>query len=280
MGDVQATLLRDLQRIEDEGYALRDGERMADVVALMLDHIGDPMPELRDELIYPAFHAWITGGRFTSDELRNLLRVLLSETHLFHGIGHTADQTVFTRSFTTLVIALVVGRHREQPFLTADDFTQLREALLRYYRTERDLRGLLDEGGWAHAASHGADALVELVQCPEGDHELQREVLTAIAGMLHNGQLIFAEEDDERIGSVVDTILVHDLLPAPEVAAWLTALAECASWPRSRTQVIARVNSKNLVRSLYFRRDPAERPAEVREALVAAAYALNRFAAR
>lgn len=279
MSDTRTKLIQDLQRIEDEKYQLREGEQLQDFVALMLEYIGDPKEELRDYLIYPTFYYWIQDeNKFTAEELRNLLAVLTDQQHLFYQIGTQNDQTVFTRSFSSLPIALLLKRHRNQPFMTQEDLDNLKKLMLRYYKEEKDLRGLLPEGGWAHSASHGADVFVELVQCVENDATFQREVLDAIQGMLHNEFHIFSEEDDERITSIVDTMIVKGMLPEQEMADWINALAECGGWPRSRTQVIARVNTKNFLRSLYFRRAQDQCGKDLTANLLAAEGKVNRFA--
>ncbi|MCW3818218.1 DUF2785 domain-containing protein [Micromonospora sp. DR5-3] len=276
MTDTRTRLLTDLRRIEDDDYRLRPGEQEADLVPALLAHLGDPAPELRDELVYPTFRAFITDGRLTEQELRTLLDTLIDDRHLFHGIGGLGDPSVFTRTFSMLVVALVLERHRRRPFLAADQFARVRDALLRYHGQEQDLRGLVDEGGWAHAAAHGADALDELVRCPEADPATCRAVLDALRGLLHNGATIFADEEDERIATVVDALIEQSLLPAQEIAEWLGGLADRADQPSSRAQMVARTNTKNLLRSLHFRRP---RTGPLAAAILAAEARVNSFRA-
>ena len=271
----------DLQRIEEEHYQLREGEQLQDFMTLMLQYIGDSDPELRDELIYPTFFEWIhEENRFTDTELRSLLAVLTDEQHLFYHMGSEGDQAVFTRTFSVLPIALIVQRHRKQPFLDHAEFQHLKHSLLRYYNEEKDLRGYLSEGGWAHSAAHGADALVELVQCPESDAAVQHEVLAAVQGMLYNGIHIFNEEEDERIVSIVDTMIDKGLLQQQEIADWIGGLTQCVDWPRSRGQSIARVNSKNFLRCLYFRRGQDSHGNVIAAVLRTAEVKLNKFSIR
>lgn len=251
--DTRTELIRKLQRLEEERYILREGERLQDFTSLMLRHIGDPEPELREH-IYSTFHIWLKrDNKFSCEEMRHLLAVLMDDRHLFYQIGSEGDYSVLTRAFAVLPIALIVQRHRDNSFLTPNEFQHLKHSLLRYYREEKDLRGYLAVEGWAHAAAHGADALEELIRCPESDNVLQREVLEAITGMLHNGVRIFDEEEDERMASIVDTMISEALLPQQEIADWIHSLSKCTEWPDTRTQRIARVNGKNFVRSLYFR---------------------------
>jgi len=281
MDDTRTSFMLTLKRMEAEHYTLHEGELIQDILTLMLRYIGDPDPDLRDELIYPAFYAWINDETtLSAAELRSLLTVLLDDQHLFFQIGSDGDPSVFTRAFSSLPIALIVRRHWQKPFLVQADFQYLKDSLLRYYQEEKDLRGYLPEGGWAHAAAHGADALVELVQCPESDNSVLLEILAAIKGMLHNGHHIFQDEEDERIASIVDTMIEKRLLPQQIIAEWISSLAVCASWPKSRSQVIARVNSKNFLRCLYFRREQDGHENAIASAMLAAETALNKFAIR
>ncbi|OKP84881.1 hypothetical protein A3844_18205 [Paenibacillus helianthi] len=251
--DTRTELIRKLQRLEEERYILREGERLQDFTCLMLRHIGDPEPVLREH-IYSIFYIWLKrDNKFSCEEIWKLLAVLMDDRHLFYRIGSEGDQSVLTRAFSVLPVALIVQRDRNNPFLTPDEFQHLKHSLLRYYQEEKDLRGYLAVEGWAHAAAHGADALEELIRCRESDNVLQREVLEAVKGMLHNGVRIFDEEEDERMASIVDTMISEALLPQQEIADWIHCLSKCTEWPDTRTQRIARVNGKNFVRSLYFR---------------------------
>ncbi|MCR8842719.1 DUF2785 domain-containing protein [Paenibacillus sp. SC116] len=279
MNDIRAKFMLDLQRIEKEQYQLREGEQLQDFIPLMLKYIGDPDPELRDNLIYPTFYTWIhEKNKLSEAELRSLLAVLLNEEHLFYAIGSQNDQSVFTRTFTALAIVLIVRRHRQQPFLDLTEFQHLKDEILRYYKEEKDLRGYLEDGGWAHSAAHGADMLVELVQCSESDAAVQVEVLAAIQSMLYNGIHIFNEEEDERIATIVDVIIEKEFIPLQDVVHWINGLAQCVDLPRSRQQVIARVNSKNVLRCLYFRRDQVSRSEVLLTAMISTEQKLNKFA--
>lgn len=279
MSDTRTQLVLDLQRLEQEQYLIREGEQLQDFVGLLLQYIGDPDPELRDNLIYPAFYYWILDEKhLTEEQLRSLLRELTDDTHLFYQIGSEGDQSVFTRTFSALPIALIMRRHRQKPFLELADFQHVKNAMLRYFQEEKDLRGYLSEGGWAHSTAHGADVFVELVLCPESDEAIQRDVLQAIQGVLHNGKYIFNDEEDERLASIVDTMIDKGLLPEQELADWINGLASCAELPKNRTQVIARVNSKNFLRCLYLRRARDSRENDLAAAMLAAVTKCNRFA--
>lgn len=278
MNDTREQLIIDLQRIEENDYELRSGEQLRNYVKLMLEYIGDPQPKLRDDLIYSTFYKWINEKQWFSDaELRELLWILLDEQHLFYHIGSKDDQAVFTRTFSVLVVALILQRHRERALIDNAEFTNVKEALIRYYEEEQDLRGFMPEEGWAHAAAHGADALDELVLCSESDAAIREEVLAVIQRMLYNEQYIFSDEEDERIATIVATIVDHHLLPQQSIVDWIGSLEQCGGWPRSRGQYVARANTKNFVRSLYFRLLPIKSNPTMVEALLKVEMNLNKF---
>ncbi|OMD43143.1 DUF2785 domain-containing protein [Paenibacillus odorifer] len=279
MNDTREQLIIDLQRIEENDYELRSGEQLRDYVKLMLEYIGDPQPELRDDLIYSTFYKWMNEKKWFSDaELRELLLILLDEQHLFYHIGSKEDQAVFTRTFSVLVVALILQRHREKAFLDSAEFTNVKEALIRYYEEEQDLRGFMQEEGWAHAAAHGADALDELVLCLESDAAIREEVLAVIQRMLYNDhQYIFSDEEDERMATIVATIIDHHLLPQQSIVDWVSSLEQCGGWPRSRNKYVARVNTKNFLRSLYFRLLPTMKNQDMVNALLKSEMKLNEF---
>lgn len=251
--DTRTELIQKLQRLDEEHYILREGESIQDFTNLMLQYIGDPESDLREN-IYSTFYIWLKrDNKFSCVELRQLLSELMDDRHLFYRIGNVGDQSVLTRSFAVLPIALIMQRNRNTPFLTPNEFQHLKHSLLRYYMEEKDLRGYLAVEGWAHAAAHGADALMELIRCPESDYAVHREVLEAIKGMLYNGAQIFDEEEDERMANIVDTMINEVLLPQQEIADWIRSLSQCTEWLDTRARRIATVNAKNFVRSLYFR---------------------------
>lgn len=278
MNGTRDQLWIDLKRIEEDKYQLKEGEVLWDYITLMLQYIGDPHPDLRDELIYPTFYEWIMVRQvFDQDELRRMLSILLDEHHLFYHIGSEGDSSVFTRTFSILVVTLIVQRHIQISFLSETEFDILKNSILRYYQEEKDLRGFLDESGWAHGAAHGADALEELVKCKESDKGTQQEILASVRAMLYNGHHMFSDEEDERIASILDTIIFNQFLPHTSVVKWISQLEECCSWPRSRSQYITRVNTKNFLRSLYFRLIHNNRGIEYIDSILHTEAVLNKF---
>ncbi len=247
-------LLLDLRRIAKNNYILSKGESVEQYLKQMLKFIGDADAQLRDELIYETFCEWICDKAYVGDdELRKMLAVLLDSSHLFSHIGNDGDHTVLTRSFSALVIVLVLMEHRKRAILDADLFMQTRKAIIQYLMQEADFRGYMPDCGWAHAAAHGADMLDELVQCRESDHTVLHEILACIKRILRNGRYMLCHEEDERLARVAARVFDLHVSFRTHLQAWLEELTDYEGVKIERMRYLARVNAKNFVRSFYFR---------------------------
>ncbi len=118
---------------------------------------------------------------------------------------------------------------------------------------------------------------MNLVQCPESSEEVQLQVLEAIKDMLQNRMWLFGEEEDERMATVVDTMIVQNRLGWNSIAGWILSLGGCGDWTPGRSLRIAQINSKNFLRSLYFRRGRQDRSEALEQLLLTAEAGLNRF---
>jgi len=271
-------LIEDLRSFEKDDFKLPSHKRLNEYTTAMLHYIGDPDPTLRDELICSAFYDWIGEKKYyTSTELTTLLTVLLDEQHLFYGIGKNEDDSVFTRTFSMLIIGLVLWRHKEKAFLSKEEFLNGKNKILKYYMQEQDLRGYIENKGWAHGAAHGADVLDELVNSLEWDSPMIQEILTAIRMMLHNGKTVFHHEEDERIARVVYRMVRQGKISPEIMKEWLGEVTNCLSGVGDMKLYRCRVNSKNFIRCLYFRLLHFDVNPEYMECLMEAEKMVNRY---
>jgi hypothetical protein len=247
-------LLLDLRRIAKNNYLLMEGETVEPYLDPMLIYIGDTDSELRDELIYETFSGWIGQKAYvTDDRLRQMLAVLLDSGHLLYHIGSDGDSSVFTRSFSALAIVLILTEHRKRTVLDADLFALTKNTVIAYLMQEKDFRGFVTEYGWAHAAAHGADVLEELVLCKESDQSVLQEILDCMKRVLCNGRYMLCHEEDERLARVAHQILQKHAPFRIHLQTWLESLTDFPGIENPQMQYIARINTKNFVRSFYFR---------------------------
>lgn len=221
----------------------------------MLEHLGSPDPALRDELIYRRLASWLFESVLSEAETKDVLNVLQDDDHLFHKLGEAGTDSVLLRSFSVLLIAPILGRHRETPFLTKEDVLAVYERVQDYLEREQDLRGYDPEKGWLHPIAHAADTLDELALCEElGEAELMG-VLKTIQKTVFTGS-VYAHGEDERLSNAVVSVVKRGVLSKEQAATWLTAFKpealrflENAPLPESYHTFI---NIKHFLRTLYF----------------------------
>lgn len=233
-------------------------EENADVSLLlpdMLQYIGSTDSVLRDDLIYSALASWILEYRLINPEiLRDLAMQVITDDHIFYRIGEVGTDSVFRRSFSMLLLPLILIYHRSQPFLSKEEIYRIKDALLRYEKEEKDHRGFVEVKGWAHSAAHYADALDDLARCGEMDASDLREILLTVASMLSRQDWAYCWGEDDRFATVILAVLGRQLLSNEELEEWIRNLSESALAVTVHPQkMILRSNIKNFLQSLYFR---------------------------
>lgn len=181
------------------------------LIQSMLTHIGTLDRELRDNLIYGEFCKIIIEKQLDHSLVVEILTTCLSEDMLFNGIGETRSDTVFTRAFTTLIIALILYRNNEEGFLAENTILQVKDKLVSYMNRENDLRGFVAGKGWAHSVAHAADAFDELVKCKNLHKETYIEILNALWSKVFVPQSIYFHDEDERIINPIIAMLDQGL---------------------------------------------------------------------
>lgn len=169
------------------------------VVKSMLIHIGSPDSELRDNLIYHTFCQLIMENKLEKHFLCELLETCLSNQFLFKGIGEKDTDSVFTRSFTSLLIALILYQDNRDDFLSVAKVLEVKDKLISYVNLEKDERGYVKEKGWAHSVAHVADAFDELVKSKKITQSNYPEMLQAILGKIYQTKSVYIHDEEERV---------------------------------------------------------------------------------
>ncbi|WP_145325665.1 DUF2785 domain-containing protein [Paenibacillus xylanexedens] len=256
------TLKQKLQHIQSANHSIDNEEQPYEMALHMMNHIGSPDPVLRDELIYVTFATWIGQGVFSEDQLRHVLQLALDDQHLFYGIGEQGTDSVFTRTFSVLLLPPILNVDRQRPFLNKEDIGGIHHRLTTYLEHEKDVRGYVDDKGWAHAPAHAADAVEDLAQSPFLERTDLLELLHAFAVKITESTVVYIHDEDQRIAHAVITILRRNLLEQKDITVWIDSLhpgdkAENRSLLESSQMSL---NVRLFLQTLYFaiRREVAE----------------------
>lgn len=253
MGE-KSILKEKLIKIKANNYLLENKDHYFKVALQMTDNLGSLDSEFRDDLIYTTFYHWIIEDRFTVEQLKCLLNICLDKTHLFYKLQDEDEDAIFTRTFSVLIVALVLYKHREIGILSEKELYEVKDKLMQYMLTERDVRGYVDIKGWAHSAAHTADALDELVQCSCFNTDDLMDVLNSIKAKVCIDYYVYVDEEDERMITAVESAINRKILSKSQIIHWLQGFKiEKPNDKKKREYWRLRVNMKTFLRSLYFR---------------------------
>lgn len=190
--------LKEVLKAIQSGEKKWDEENKVFIVKSMIVHIGSTDSELRDQLIYNTFCQLILKNQLDHELLSELLDICLSDL-LFKGIGENGTDTVFTRSFASLLIAAILYKDNEDNFLSQSMLYKIKDKLIDYINLEKDLRGYVPVKGWAHSIAHVADAFDELVKKPKVNQEFYLDVLKSLWNKIFVSTSVYIHDEDERI---------------------------------------------------------------------------------
>ncbi|PEK21500.1 hypothetical protein CN568_03785 [Bacillus pseudomycoides] len=204
-------LQKQLEEIKANHYAIDSTVNIHDLSSKMLQYIGVPDGYLRDKLIYTAFYHLITNDHITNRHLQKLLSQSISEQYLFYKINTDDTDAVFTRSFTTLLIALIINADTKHNFLSQSDILDVKDKLMLYMDQEHDFRGYVNDQGWAHSIAHVSDTFDELVQNPKLEASYYPEILQTLLEKINVHTMYYKYEEDERIITPIIAMLKNGL---------------------------------------------------------------------
>lgn len=254
----EETILKEkLIKIKNDNYILEKDESYFTLGLEMMDNIGSIDPELRDKLIFTTSFYLISGNRFTIDQLENLLNISLDSSHLFYKLYDKDEDAVFKRTFSVLIVALIINEHRKENFLSEKVLYEVKDKLIEYMLNETDVRGYVEIKGWAHSAAHTADALDELVQCLCFNKTDLIDILDSIKAKVRIGYYVYVDEESERMVTVVENSFNRKQLSSSEIIEWLQGFKfEDLKGTIKGSHIDnyhLNVNIKEFLRSLYFR---------------------------
>jgi hypothetical protein len=245
------------QAIAANKFEIPAGETAAGLTGELLDFRGNPDPDLRDDVTYGFIARRVMAGDYTPDDYRGMLQKLVPD--LQTRLGESGTDSVMLRSYSALLISLVVYGDTKTPFLTPDEVEALANAAMGYLLAEKDLRGYEAGKGWLHATAHTADVLKFLARNQHITRDMLGMMLKAIADkLLTPVDYVYIHGEDERLALAAVGILKREMLDntmLEEFVNYLLTVLEMAE-PDGAFNIVFHAtytNVKNFLRAFYFR---------------------------
>lgn len=220
------------QAVRSAGHDLPTDRPLDELTAELVEMLGHPDPQLREDLAYPVLTTWLQRGVY-DELLAGLGDGLLPGLQL--GLGEDGDPSVVRRSYSALLLAEVVGRDNATQLLTSETVLGWGDAATSWYVREADHRGWIPDVGWAHAIAHGADLLAALARSRHfGPLELTVLLDVVADRVLAPTAYAWRHGEDDRLAHAVMTLLHRDALDLHLVEPWLARLGAGLQPPRTR----------------------------------------------
>ncbi|WP_033543039.1 DUF2785 domain-containing protein [Planococcus sp. CAU13] len=255
---------------------IRSGEREWEeddwqgLLPSMLKYIGSIDSELRDSLIYGTFCKLTNEKKWDNPLLQDVLNRCLTDEMLFNGIGENGTDSVFTRSFTTLLIALVLYSDNESPFLTAHAVDEAKRKMIDYMEAEKDLRGFVPGKGWAHSIAHAADVFDELAKSRYADQEMYEELLDELWKKAFVAESVYIHDEEERILIPILEMVKRGMDPEilqDRLDRLPAEMARQKEWLEEEKYWFLIANAKKFLKSFYVEMEDLPQAAQFRKSI-------------
>ena len=257
------------KQVAASGLAVPQDRPLHDLTAELTRMLGDADPETRDGTAYPTLATWVSRGVY--DDLLTGLGDGMA-AGLGVGLGERETDSVFRRSFSALILGECIARDNQRPLVPGGKILEWGDRVATWLLRERDLRGYVPGKGWAHAVSHGADALGTLAQSPHvGVNELT-VLLDVIADrLLLPVDRLFTNGEPDRLAAATMAVLRRNLVSMKVLEPWIARIAGVAAIRGSyddRDPHLRSGNPEAYLRALYLQLALGPRPAELRSDLL------------
>jgi Protein of unknown function (DUF2785) len=207
-------------------------------------------PRLRDDLAATTLTRWIVLDHQLSQQvMRDLHRRATAADGPLATLGDQDNDTVFGRSFTILLLALLHAADNAVPYLDDRQWHDAVATLVQVGQQELDLRAQVPGRGWAHAIAHAADLADELARSSRCTDDVARDLLRALSGLVNRLEQAFLGEEEDRIAMAMASLITG----GHASVAGLRTLAGIDPGDPMELPAARRANWKSVARSLFFR---------------------------
>ena len=194
----------------------------------LLEHLGDPSPEIRDELVFTSLARGIQEELFSLEQFQFISEEVSSDEGLYKEID-SRGVSALKRSFRALIYAnLLSADGNEHSLFYKGLKADIRNAMLSqglyYLKKEKDTTGFSSQYGWVHAFAHGADLLTEVICHPDFPKNRDYEVFDVLDQLFKRITIRFTNDEEWRLARVLYEPILQGKVDQATVASWIKSL--------------------------------------------------------
>ncbi|MFV5769340.1 DUF2785 domain-containing protein [Mammaliicoccus sciuri] len=226
---------------------------------LLMSNIGNPTANIREDN-FDLIARLIISGKLDNHQMLQLLEYC--EFVLSSVNQSDTEHLVLDRSFSALIIGIIVEYLEEHNQLPQDVYEKIINIAIDYMDKESDVRGYVQEIGWMHSVAHGSDLLATCVRSKYYSGDCNKVILKVISKKLYqlNTDLsCYIDDEDERQAFIIEALLEKGLTDQ-ELSNWISELFVTVNQTdlnQSEEAYLSyfriRKNIKDFLKTLYFR---------------------------
>ena len=220
------------------------------------ENIGNPNPEIRDDLVFNLFGQFIFEQLITKEQLRWLIEKMNITNRLEYRLEENGSATAY-RSFSALVMGMILRVDGDQTsgydscLTTPERVTWIQNGI-RYLKREKDRTGYDEKLGWVHAFAHGADLLGTIISHPKCTQEYVVEALEVNSDIFQKSQQPFIDEEEKRLGLAIFFGIESGNLSQQLLCEWMKK-QRFEELDGSRESYYRLAMYKSFLATIYFR---------------------------
>lgn len=182
--------------------------------------------ELRDMLALSGFKKLISSGRLSDKKCHDLLSELISEKHLFQGLGKVHDNSVNNRAWSVRAIGEIISYNQRvnRRLLNDDTIRHIFGLVLKCVKEERDLRPLGDCKGYKTTAySCHIETIGKLMEDRAIGYDEIMAALTAFKGRICTDYHTCFQCFSLPAAEVIPIVLEKGIINEKELLDWIAA---------------------------------------------------------
>lgn len=245
--------------IEKYKNKLPDKQVTEEEFKLMISNIGNPNANIREDN-FDLIARLIISGKLDNHQMLQLLEhceFVLSSVN-----ESDTEHLVLDRSFSALIIGIIVEYLEEHDQLPQDVYEKIINLAIDYMSKETDVRGYVQGIGWMHSVAHGSDLLATCVRSKYYSGDCVKVILKVIAKklcQLNTDLSCYIDDEDERQAFIIEALLEKGLTDQ-ELSNWISELfVKVNQTDLNQSEEIylsyfrIRKNIKDFLKTLYFR---------------------------
>lgn len=252
VSEKELNLKQKLIKFKETDYDVSNIDNIEELINDMLENIGSCDSELRDGLIYKILSRLILSRNIETPTVRKILDICLRDDYISKDIEDHESLSVFKRSFSILIIDVILEWNKSTNELSKTDIFTIFERISQIYIKEDNIKGYYEEYGWAHTVAHSADAFADLILSSYIGMSEIRKVIELIRIKFSDSCYYFIDGEDERTSVVIKNILKKGCEYEEVIITWVGEVLKYDDPMICPQSSIIKGNIRNLLRSTYF----------------------------